>query len=71
MKKVTVIGHFAFGKEFLDGQTVKTKVLSQALCSYFGDDQVLKVDTHEWAKNPVRFFCRVWCAAKQAKNVVY
>ena len=70
MKKVAVIGHFAFGKEFLDGQTVKTKVLSQTLCDRFGEDAVLNVDTHGWSKRPFRFFCNVWKTAKQAENVV-
>ena len=70
MKKVAVIGHFAFGKEYLDGQTVKTKVLSQTLCDRFGEDAILKVDTHGWKKHPVSFFASVWKTAKQAENVV-
>lgn len=69
MKKVAVIGHFAFGLEYLDGQTVKTKVLTQALCEYFGENEVLKVDTHGWSRNPVRFAWRVWQTAKHAENV--
>lgn len=70
MKKVAVIGHFAFGKEFLDGQTVKTKVLSQTLCDRFGEDAILKVDTNGWRKRPFRFFCSVWKTVKKAENVV-
>lgn len=70
MKKVAVIGHFAYGKEYLDGQTVKTKVLSQTLCDRYGEDAILKVDTHGWSKNPFGFFCKVWKTAKQAENVV-
>lgn len=46
MKKVAVIGHFAFGKEFLDGQTVKTKITTQELERQLGSGQVLKFDTH-------------------------
>ena len=70
MKKIAVIGHFAFGKEYLDGQTVKTKVLTQALRNRFGEDEILAVDTHGWSGNPIRFFLRVWQTAKQAENVV-
>lgn len=70
MKKIAVIGHFAFGKEYLDGQTVKTKVLTQALRNCFGEDEILTVDTHGWSGNPIRFFGRVWQTAKQAENVV-
>ena len=46
MKKAAVIGHFAFGLEFLDGQTVKTKIVTEELERQFGKDQVLKFDTH-------------------------
>ncbi len=70
MKKIAVIGHFAFGKEYLDGQTVKTKVLTQELRNRFGEDEVLAVDTHGWSGNPISFFRRVWQTIKQTENVV-
>lgn len=70
MKKIAVIGHFAFGKEYLDGQTVKTKVLAQVLCSHFGEDAVINLDTHGWSKNPLGFFRQVLTTAKQAKHVI-
>ena len=43
--RVAVIGHFAFGKECLDGQTVKTKIVTDELCKQIGNDDVLKFDT--------------------------
>ena len=46
MKKVAIVGHFAFGKEFLDGQTVKTKILAQELERVYGTKNVKKIDTH-------------------------
>ena len=46
MKKVCVVGHFAFGKNFLDGQTVKTKILSDELDRIYGEKNVKKIDTH-------------------------
>ena len=70
MKKVAVIGHFAFGKEYLDGQTVKTKVLTDVLCDRFGTDDVVKLDTHGWSKNPLGFFRKVLKTAKQAEHVI-
>ena len=36
MKKVSVIGHFADGLEYLDGQTIKTKVITNELNKEFG-----------------------------------
>ena len=46
MKKVAIVGHFAFGKEFLDGQTVKTKILAEELDRVYGEQNVKKIDTH-------------------------
>lgn len=46
MKKVCVIGHFGFGKEMLNGQTVKTKTVTAELEKHYGEDQVAKIDTH-------------------------
>ena len=46
MKKVCVIGHFGFGKELLNGQTIKTKTVTIELEKQLGKDQVVKIDTH-------------------------
>lgn len=70
MKKIAVIGHFAQGKEYLDGQTVKTKILTQTLCDHYGEKALLKLDTHGWKKHPIRFLLQVWKAAKHAQHVI-
>ena len=70
IKKVAVIGHFAFGLEYLDGQTVKTKILTQALCDHFGENEVLKADTHGWSQNPLKFMRKVWKTVSKAENIV-
>lgn len=46
MKTVAVIGHFGFGKNLLNGQTVKTKIIAEELEKVLGEEQVLKQDTH-------------------------
>ena len=46
MKKVAIVGHFAFGKEFLDGQTVKTRILAQELERVYGKKNIKTIDTH-------------------------
>lgn len=45
MKKIGIIGHFGGNKVFLDGQTVKTKVLYEELKRYRYDD-IFCVDTY-------------------------
>ena len=50
LKRVCVCGHFGFGHELLNGQTVKTKILAEAITREFGPEDVLPVDTHGGAK---------------------
>lgn len=46
MKKVLVVGHFGFGKKYLDGQTIKTKIITDELENQLGENNVSKIDTH-------------------------
>ncbi len=45
MKKIGIIGHFAFGKNKLNGQTVKTLAVAKVITDAFGTDAVLCKDT--------------------------
>lgn len=44
MKKTCVIGHFGFGQELLNGQTIKTKIISSELEKQLGSDRVIRMD---------------------------
>lgn len=70
MKKVTVIGHFAFGLKYSDGQTVKTKIVTEELCLRLGKDQVGKIDTHGGLKTLLKAPFQAFSALKSSKNVV-
>lgn len=70
MKKVCVIGHFGIGKNMLNGQTVKTKIVTDALTEEFGADQVLIIDTHGGIKNVIKAPFHVIKALKVASNIV-
>lgn len=52
-KTISIIGHFGGNKEFLDGQTVKTKILYEELTSKT-KWKILKVDTYYKNKNPLK-----------------
>lgn len=45
MKKVTILGHFAFGENVLNGQTIKTKIIADELERSLGQDAVCREDT--------------------------
>ncbi len=70
MKKVAVIGHFAFGLEYLDGQTVKTKIITDELCYRFGDEQVHKFDTHGGIKTLLKAPVQVFQAVRNSDNII-
>ena len=44
--KVGVLGHYGGDRAFLDGQTIKTKSITEQLCKELGADQVLTADTY-------------------------
>lgn len=68
--KVAIIGHFALGKEFNDGQTVKTKNIYKTLNKYY-ENQIFIVDTYKWKKNPIRLFLNCKRAIKNCDNVIF
>lgn len=70
MKTASVIGHFAFGKTFLDGQTIKTKILTEELQKKLGQEQVLIIDTHGGLKTLAKAPVQILYALKNSQNVI-
>lgn len=70
MKKIAIIGHFGIGGNYLDGQTIKTKIITKELISQFGNDQVVSIDTHGGKKVLPKLFFRAISALHKTKNVV-
>lgn len=50
MKKVGIVGHFGFGHDLLNGQTIKVKILFQEFQKQLGNENIVAVDTHGGAK---------------------
>ena len=46
MLKIGVSGHFCFNKELFNGQTIKTKMLTEELEKQIGKESIIKIDTH-------------------------
>lgn len=69
MKKAAVIGHFANGLEYLDGQTVKTKMLTNELNKIYQDD-VITFDTHGGVKTLIKAPWYTLNALNCAENVI-
>lgn len=60
-KKIAIIGHFGGNETFLDGQTVKTKVLCAEL-EKTGNYDVYRVDTYYKKHNPVKLLWQTFRA---------
>lgn len=70
MKKVCVIGHFGKGKKLLNGQTIKTKILTEELIRNYGEENVVTIDTHGGAKAIFRMFFEIAGAMRECENIV-
>ena len=62
--KVSILGHFGEGVNLLNGQTVKTKIITEELQNQLGQDQVLKIDTHGGWKTLLKAPFQVFRALK-------
>lgn len=70
LKAISVIGHFGKGKTLLNGQTVKTKIVTDELCKQFGDVEVIKFDTAGGRSALLKAPFQCLSALKKTKNVI-
>jgi glycosyltransferase involved in cell wall biosynthesis len=68
--KAAIVGHFAYGKTFLDGQTVKTHSIDKAVRERYGTDEVCTVDTHGIKKKILALPFMLMKALKSSENVI-
>ena len=69
-KTVCIIGHFGFGKDLLNGQTVKSKILATECKRALGEEQVMLTDTHGGVKALLKLPFQTFCALRKCDNVV-
>ena len=70
MKKACMIGHFGFGENLLNGQTIKTKNVTRELEKYFGEELILKIDTHGGVKLLPNIILKMIKAFKSSENII-
>lgn len=51
---IGVIGCFAFGETLLNGQTIRTKIMTEELIAKYGKDHIICVDTYNYRKRALR-----------------
>lgn len=69
MKKIGVCGHFGGNREFLDGQTVKTKIVASELKRIYGESEIKIMDTYGGAKKVISHFLKLWKLIADCKNI--
>lgn len=69
-KGICVVGHFGEGLNLLNGQTVKTKIVTKELEGTFGTKMVYRVDTHGGVKAVPHLLQKLWLSLRKSKDVV-
>lgn len=70
MALVGILGHYGGGREFFDGQTVKTKIVTAELEAAFGRENVLCLDTYNWRRHPFGLIAGCIRLIKSSDNVI-
>lgn len=68
--KASILGHFGEGENLINGQTVKTKIITEELQNQLGQDKVLKFDTYGGWKTLLKAPFQVFQALKKSSNVL-
>ena len=67
---IGICGHFSESAVALNGQTVKTKILTEALTEVYGKENIAKCDTHNWKKRIFSFGFSCLRLLTRCKNIV-
>jgi glycosyltransferase involved in cell wall biosynthesis len=70
MWKVGICGHFGEGKQLLNGQTIKTKMVTNELEKQLGEDSVKYIDTHNWRKKIILLLLNCYRLLKTSENII-
>lgn len=68
--KVCVCGHFAFGENLLNGQTVKTKIVTNEIEKILGEKEVVKIDTHGGTRKIISVLKDLLISLKKCENII-
>ena len=67
---VCIIGHFGGDKVYLDGQTIKTKIIAEELKKCLGENEVRAIDTHGGIKTLIKAPFQAISALSFSQNII-
>lgn len=68
--KICIVGHFGFGKNLLNGQTVKTKIIASEIEKRCGKENVKLVDSSGGIKNVPKLVSKIPKLLKRNENII-
>ena len=71
MKKLAIIGKYCFSGTAADGQSIKTRILTQELEKVFGCEVITSIDTYGWKRAPLQLFALSIRAVWGSKNIIF
>ncbi|QHT59916.1 glycosyltransferase [Paenibacillus lycopersici] len=69
MLRIAVVGHFGKGHKLANGQTIKTKTITDELMKQDGT-KVSTIDTHNWRRNPIALLMNCIKVMMTCKHIV-
>ena len=69
MKKICICGSYGYGKQSLNGQTIKTEIVTEYYRKVYGSDSITTIDT-QGLKNFLALPFKLFCAFFKCKNVI-
>lgn len=70
VKRACIIGHFGFGENLLNGQTIKTQIVTDELKKVIGQDNIIMTDTHGGIKQIMFLPFRILISLLYSKNII-
>ena len=72
MKRIGILGHYGFGSDESNGQTIKTKIITKELQGIFGEDEISMADTKGGWKFALRMpFVIFWLLARHRNVIIF
>lgn len=70
MKKVGICGNFGQGNDNANGQIAKTVIITEEVKKYYGDKEVMVLNTHGWKDKPLSLFLNCLRMVLSCRNVI-
>ena len=70
LKEICVCGHFGYGLNMADGQTIKTVNITELLAHEYGNDALMTIDTHITWKSIFMLPFWIFNGLRKSKNMI-